>query len=201
LPGGSSAGSDFEVPGAADRVADIAGEAIGGHDAEPDSGDDGDAGSLGALVQFIQGAEQVIKIEPPAGDLSRRAFPGHGEISGYYAQQNAGKRNVSIDLNVPGARDIALRLCHDADVIIENFRPGALAAFGLDYETISRTNLRVVYVSISGYGQHGSWRSRSAYAPTVQAETGITATTAARSWAPPTARSSPGRTGSGSPAR
>jgi crotonobetainyl-CoA:carnitine CoA-transferase CaiB-like acyl-CoA transferase len=72
-----------------------------------------------------------------------------------------------------------MKLCAQADVIIENFRPGALAAFGLDYNSIAAVNPRVVYASISGYGQHGPWRSRSAYAPTVQAETGITANTVA----------------------
>lgn len=119
----------------------------------------------------------VTKIEPPGGDLSRKAFPHHGQISGYYAQQNAGKRNLSIDLNVPGAREVVVELCNRADVIVENFRPGALEAFALDYATIAQTNPRVVYASISGYGQHGPWRSRMAYAPTVQAETGITANT------------------------
>jgi crotonobetainyl-CoA:carnitine CoA-transferase CaiB-like acyl-CoA transferase len=135
------------------------------------------AGPHCAKTLLDLGAE-VVKIEPPGGDLSRKAFPGHGEISGYYSQQNAGKRNVSIDLNVPGARDVALRLCDTADVIVENFRPGALAGFGLDYESVSARNAGVVYGSISGYGQHGPWRSRMAYAPTVQAETGITAGTA-----------------------
>ena len=76
------------------------------------------------------GAE-VIKIEPPAGDRPGGPFPTPTRISGYYAQQNAGKRNVSIDLNVPGARDVLTRLCETADIIVENFRPGALAAFGL----------------------------------------------------------------------
>ena len=119
------------------------------------------------------GAE-VIKIEPPSGDMARRAYPRIGEISGYYAQQNAGKRNISIDLNVEGAREIALRLCDEADIIVENFRPGTLAGFGLGYDDVAARNPDVVYASISGYGQHGSWRSRAAYAPTVQAETGIT---------------------------
>jgi len=117
---------------------------------------------------------QVIKIEPPSGDMARWAYPRTGEISGYYAQQNAGKRNISIDLNVEGAREIALRLCDEADIVVENFRPGTLAAFGLGYDDVAARNPRVVYASISGYGQHGSWRSRAAYAPTVQAETGIT---------------------------
>jgi crotonobetainyl-CoA:carnitine CoA-transferase CaiB-like acyl-CoA transferase len=122
------------------------------------------------------GAE-VIKLEPPTGDLSRQAFPRTGGISGYYAQQNAGKRNVSLDLNVPGASEIALRLCDWADVIVESFRPGTLAAFGLGYDSVAEHNPRVVYASITGFGQHGSWRARSAYAPTVQAEAGITAIT------------------------
>jgi crotonobetainyl-CoA:carnitine CoA-transferase CaiB-like acyl-CoA transferase len=121
----------------------------------------------------------VVKVEPPAGDLSRKAFPTKGAISGYYAQQNAGKRNLSIDLNIEGAREVVADLCDRADVIVENFRPGALSAFGLGYDTVAVTNPLVVYASISGYGQHGPWRSRMAYAPTVQAETGITANTVA----------------------
>jgi len=123
------------------------------------------------------GAE-VIKIEPPRGDLSRQAFPRRGTVSGYYAQQNAGKRNLSIDLNRPGTREVVLDLVDRADVVVENFRPGTLGWFGLDYETVAARNPRLVYVSMSGYGQHGSWRSRSAYAPTVEAESGLTMITA-----------------------
>ena len=122
------------------------------------------------------GAE-VIKIEPPTGDMTRTSYPRQGEISGYFAQQNAGKRDLSIDLNFPAARKIVGQLCDTADVIVENFRPGALAAFGLDYKSVAARNPRVVYVSISGYGQRGSWRTRMAYAPTVQAETGFTENT------------------------
>jgi crotonobetainyl-CoA:carnitine CoA-transferase CaiB-like acyl-CoA transferase len=137
------------------------------------------AGPLCGETLLDLGAE-VIKLEPPSGDLSRQALPRTGGISGYYAQQNAGKRNVSIDLNAPGALEVALRLCDRADVIIESFRPGTLPAFGLGYDSVAERNPRVVYASITGYGQHGSWRSRSAYAPTVQAEAGITATTEAQ---------------------
>jgi crotonobetainyl-CoA:carnitine CoA-transferase CaiB-like acyl-CoA transferase len=137
------------------------------------------AGPLCAQTLLDLGAD-VIKLEPPTGDMSRQAFPRKAGISGYYAQQNAGKRNVSIDLNVPGAVEVALRLCDRADVIVESFRPGTLAAFALGYDNVAERNPRVVYASITGYGQHGSWRSRSAYAPTVQAESGVTATTAAQ---------------------
>ena len=100
-----------------------------------------------------------------------------GAVSGYYAQQNAGKRNLSIDLNVTESREVVKRLCDSADIIVENFRPGALGAFGLDYESVAARNPRVVYASISGYGQHGPWRSRMAYAPTIQAEAGFTLNT------------------------
>jgi crotonobetainyl-CoA:carnitine CoA-transferase CaiB-like acyl-CoA transferase len=143
------------------------------------------AGPHCAQTLLDLGAE-VIKVEPPSGDLTRQAFPHEGEISGYYAQQNAGKRNLSIDLNVPGSREIALRLCDHADVIVENLRPGTLPAFGLGYDDVATRNPGVVYASISGYGQHGAWASRAAYAPTVQAETGITAITAAQFGTPNT---------------
>jgi crotonobetainyl-CoA:carnitine CoA-transferase CaiB-like acyl-CoA transferase len=131
------------------------------------------AGPLCARTLLDLGAE-VIKIEPPRPDVSRFSHPAKPGMSGYYAQQNSGKRNVSIDLNVNGAREVALRLCDTADVIVENFRAGTLASFGLDYDTIAARNPRVIYVSITGYGQGGPWRGRMAYAPTVQAESGFT---------------------------
>jgi len=132
------------------------------------------AGPLCARTLQDLGAE-VLKIEPPRADVSRFSAPVNPNgVSGYYAQQNAGKRNVSIDLNLPEAREIALRLCDGADVLVENFRPGTLAAFGLDYATLAQRNPRLVYVSISGYGQEGPWKRRMAYAPTVQAEAGFT---------------------------
>jgi len=75
------------------------------------------AGPLCARTLLDLGAE-VIKIEPPRPDVSRFAFPSTPGMSGYYAQQNAGKRNVSVDLDVRGARDLALRLCDTADVVV-----------------------------------------------------------------------------------
>src|SRR5882757_2550061 len=104
------------------------------------------AGPHAAKTLLDLGAE-VIKVEPPSGDLSRKAYPREGEISGYFAQQNAGKRNLSIDLKVPGAAEVALRLCDTADVIVENFRPGSLATFGLDYASVAPRNPSVVYAS------------------------------------------------------
>ena len=131
------------------------------------------AGPLCARTLQDLGAE-VIKVEPPSPDVSRFAFPSTDGMSGYYAQQNAGKRNVSVNLNIPGAYELALKLCDSADVVVENFRAGTLGFFGLDYETLAKRNPRVIYASITGYGQGGPWRSRMAYAPTVQAEAGFT---------------------------
>lgn len=116
----------------------------------------------------------VLKIEPPAGDLGRAGVPHVDGMSTYYAQQNAGKRNVCLDLNWPEAREIVKRLCASADVIVENFRPGTLSRFGLAYADVAATNPGVIYVSISGYGQTGPWKNRPAFAPTVHAETGHT---------------------------
>ena len=116
----------------------------------------------------------VVKIEPPSGDVSRIGVPHVGSMSLYYAQQNAGKRNLSIDLNWPEARELVASLCREADVICENFRPGTLATFGLGYDDVAVDNPDVVYVSMSGYGQTGPWRGRPAFAPTVQAEAGLT---------------------------
>lgn len=131
------------------------------------------AGPLCARTLQDLGAE-VIKIEPPSPDVSRFAFPSNDGMSGYYAQQNAGKRNVSINLNLSGAYELVLKLCDSADIVVENFRAGTLGFFGLDYGTLSTRNPRLIYASITGYGQSGPWHSRMAYAPTVQAEAGFT---------------------------
>jgi crotonobetainyl-CoA:carnitine CoA-transferase CaiB-like acyl-CoA transferase len=117
----------------------------------------------------------VIKIEPPRGDISRLAVPGDetASLSRYYIQQNVGKRNISIDLNFAEGREVVQKMCDSADIIVENFRAGTLKFFGLDYASVSARNPRVIYASISGYGQGGPLSHRSAYAPTVHAESGF----------------------------
>ena len=119
---------------------------------------------------------EVTKVEPPAGDMARSGWPIVDGHSGYYLQLNAGKRNLCIDLNWPEARKIVFELCAKADLIVENYRPGTMKSFGLDYEAVSAINPRVVYVSMTGYGQNSPWSGRPAFAPTVQAESGATAT-------------------------
>jgi crotonobetainyl-CoA:carnitine CoA-transferase CaiB-like acyl-CoA transferase len=116
----------------------------------------------------------VIKIEPPSGDIVRIGLPHIGNMGLYFVQQNAGKRSLSLDLNWSEAREVAVEICRTADVIVENFRPGTLKRFGLSYEDVRQFNPKVVYASLSGYGQSTSWSNRPAFAVTVQAETGLT---------------------------
>ena len=118
------------------------------------------------------GAE-VIKIEhPESGDLSRLGPPITKNFSHYYVQQNIGKKCISLDLNKKEGRAIVQQLMKKADIVAENFRPGTLAAFDLDYDSIKDLNKKLVYVSISGYGQNGPMRGKAAFAPTVHAECG-----------------------------
>ncbi len=117
----------------------------------------------------------VVKIEPPQGDLSRFAFPKVNSIALYYVQQNVGKRNISLDLHKPEAADLLRRLAARADVVLENFRPGVMARLGLDEASLRADNPRLIYASLSGYGQDGPWAARRAYAVITQAEMGMTA--------------------------
>lgn len=119
------------------------------------------------------GAE-VIKVEPPMGDMTRFAMPRVNSLSSYFIQQNVGKKNISLDMTKPQAVELLKKLVSHCDVVIENFRPGVMHKMGLDYETLSQLNPRLIYTSITGYGATGPWTTRRAYAPVVNAESGIT---------------------------
>jgi len=119
------------------------------------------------------GAE-VIKVEPPMGDMTRFAMPRVNSLSSYFIQQNVGKKNISLDMTKPQAVELLKKLVSHCDIVIENFRPGVMHKMGLDYETLSQLNPRLIYTSITGYGATGSWTTRRAYAPVVNAESGIT---------------------------
>jgi crotonobetainyl-CoA:carnitine CoA-transferase CaiB-like acyl-CoA transferase len=118
---------------------------------------------------------RVIKIEHPAtGDDTRAWGPPfvHGE-SAYYLSVNRNKESVAIDFKTTGGRAVLDRLIAGADVVVENFRPGALAKLGLDYETLSARRPELIYVSISGYGQTGPRRAELGYDAVAQAEGGL----------------------------
>ena len=119
------------------------------------------------------GAE-VIKLEPPEGDLTRFTNPRVNSLSTYFVQQNVGKKNICLDLSKPEAIALVHRLIEHIDIVVENFRPGVMKRLQLDYDTLSAINPRLIYASITGYGNTGPWVHRRAYAPVVGAETGIT---------------------------
>lgn len=112
----------------------------------------------------------VIKVETPFnGDLTR----GVDGISRVFAHFNAGKRSIAIDLKSLEGQTVAKRLISDADIVIENFRPGIMAKFGLDYESLKQQRPDLIYCSISGFGQSGPQVNRAAYAPIVHAASGF----------------------------
>jgi CoA:oxalate CoA-transferase len=115
----------------------------------------------------------VIKIEPPNGDLLRRGVPKVGGVAVSYAQQNAGKRHLSIDLTQAAGQDLVRRLAVDADVFVENYRPGVAERLGLGVDAIRAMRPDIVYCSITGYGQTGPAAMRRAYAPVIHAELGL----------------------------
>ena len=130
------------------------------------------AGPVAGRVLSDLGAD-VVKVEPPEGDITRLwGFKAAG-LSTYYTQQNCGKRNISIDLRQPGGPELVADLAAEADVLVENFRPGVMARYGLDWDSVSARNPGLVMLSISGFGQDGPDAGRAAYAAVIHAETGL----------------------------
>jgi crotonobetainyl-CoA:carnitine CoA-transferase CaiB-like acyl-CoA transferase len=121
------------------------------------------AGPFGTKTLADYGAD-VIKIEPPgAGDPARGfgPFPGgvpHPEKSGLFLHLNTNKRSLTLDITRPAGRDLFLRLAEKADIVVESFKPGTMAALGLGYEVLERVNPRLVMTSLSNYGQYGPYR-------------------------------------------
>jgi crotonobetainyl-CoA:carnitine CoA-transferase CaiB-like acyl-CoA transferase len=117
------------------------------------------------------GAE-VIKIEPPEGDMMRTRPPLRAGASTSFGQLNAGKKSVVLDLKTPRAVAAVRRLAARVDVVVENFRPGVMRRFGLDYPALEEIKPDLVYCAISGYGQSGPSAELPAYAPTIHASSG-----------------------------
>jgi len=138
------------------------------------------AGPFAGRMLSDLGAD-VVKIEPPDGDVTRLWGAVIADIPGYYHQQNAGKRNICVDLRHPEARALILDLARHADVVIENYRPGVMARLGIDYQALRAVNKRLIMLSISGFGQSGPESHRPAYAPIIHAEAGLIERSARRS--------------------
>lgn len=135
------------------------------------------AGPYAAEILGDLGAT-VIKVENPADPDVARSFPpyltdGTEEFSGYYGQYNRGKLGVTIDLSTEEGADVLKDLVRQADVLIENFRPGTMDKLGVGYEVLREVNPRLVFTSISGFGQTGSRSRRPAFDSTAQAAGGL----------------------------
>lgn len=130
------------------------------------------AGPYCARLLADVGAE-VIKIEPPEGDDMRLRTPLRDGHSTYFGQLNAGKHSLALDLKTPDAIKLVHQLVAEADILVENFRPGVMDRLGLGYEALQAINPRLIYCSISGYGQTGPAAERAAYAMIVHAESGF----------------------------
>jgi len=118
---------------------------------------------------------QVIKVENPQGGDDTRQWgpPWLDGQSAYYLSANRNKRSIAIDLKQPRGLEIALRLAQKADVLLENFKVGAMASYGLGYESLAQKNPRLIYCSISGYGQQGPYSALAGYDFIIQAEGGL----------------------------
>lgn len=120
----------------------------------------------------------ILKIEPPSGDDYRHIGPFYADgSSAVFEAVNRGKRSIVLDLATADHRAIALELARDADVVVENFRPGVADKLGIGWSTLSQFNKRLIYASISGFGQNGPNALRPAYDIIIQAMSGIMAVT------------------------
>ena len=124
----------------------------------------------------------VIKVEAPEGDDTRRWGPPFidrdGEpLAAYFHATNRGKRSVTCDFRTPEGQEMVRRLVADADVVIENFKVGGLAKYGLDYASLRAVNPRLIYCSITGFGQTGPYAHRAGYDFIIQGMAGLMSVT------------------------
>ena len=127
------------------------------------------AGPMAACILADFGAT-VIKVEHPQGEVARVLPPylPDSKLTVVHETVNRNKQNVSLDLRVPEGREIFLKLCARADIVIENFKPGTLAGWGVGYADVAAVKPDIVYVSVSGFGQFGPFSERPAYDPIAQ---------------------------------
>ena len=114
----------------------------------------------------------VIKIEPPQGDAFRNVMQGS-----MFVPFNHGKQSLCVNLKHEEGQDLLTHLAEDADIIVESFRPGTLEKYNLDYQSVLETNNKIIYCSLSGFGQYGPYHDYPGYDPCIQAMSGLMATT------------------------
>jgi len=126
-----------------------------------------------SLMMADQGAE-VIKVEPPGeGEPNRHIGPRIGENSVFFRNTHRGKKSISLNLKSPAGREALLKLCETVDVFIEAFRPGVVDRLGIGYEAVAARNPKIVYCSISAFGQTGPYRNIPAHDLATEAIAGV----------------------------
>ena len=128
------------------------------------------AGPVATVLLADQGAD-VIKVEPLRGDVVRAM--GGGGVTPGFVTANRGKRSIALDLKSPEAIEVVKRLAADADVFVQNFRPGAIDGMGLGEAIIRKINPKIIYVSMSGFGDKGPYAQQRVYDPVIQALSGL----------------------------
>ena len=134
------------------------------------------AGPYCAMLLADMGA-RVIKVEPPAGDSTRSMAGARGNDSPAFNAVNRGKQGVVLDLHHEKGRAVFRRLARLSDVLVENYRPGVMARFALDFESLRAENPRLIYASISGHGQSGPWASKGGFDLIAQGLSGVMSVT------------------------
>jgi formyl-CoA transferase len=134
------------------------------------------AGPFCAMQLCDMGAD-VIKVEPPEGDSTRRMAGAAGTDSPGFNAVNRGKRGIVLDLKTVAGQNAFRRLVSRADILIENYRPGVMRGFGLDYDSLAPAHPRLIYASISGYGQTGPDRARGGFDLIAQGASGLMSVT------------------------
>ena len=130
------------------------------------------AGPRGGMILSDLGAE-VIKIEPPGGEETRRHPPMVRGQSVYFSVYNRGKKSLCLDLRNPQGKEVFAALVQKADIVLENFRPGVMRAMGFHYDRLRELNPGIILVSVSGFGQYGPYRDRPAFDSLGQAMSGL----------------------------
>ncbi|HEX9391853.1 MAG TPA: CoA transferase [Usitatibacteraceae bacterium] len=137
------------------------------------------AGPYACMLLADMGAD-VIKVEPPDGGDQTRGSMGFrmkGNDSMGFLNMNRNKRSIMLNLKSEAGREILFRMVKDADILVENYRPGVMKRLGIDYETLSAINPALVYASISGFGQTGPWAARPGFDLMAQAMSGVMSVT------------------------
>ena len=114
----------------------------------------GIAGPHSTMLLAQHGAD-VIKIDPLNGDWGRSMGALYGDHCAHSIAFNRGKRSIALDMKQPEALEVTQKMAAECDVVVEAFRPGVMAKFGLSYEDVKRVNPNVIYLSVTGFGQEG----------------------------------------------